>query len=120
MKEISEKISSLCRKYDNFTTAIRDIEELNRIFCKEIQILLSTRVTDSDRNDVLSCSNYYRTNVQEMVKHWSESNLEKESTKRRENCIKCGTSFLISVNSRIGTKLRMKTLQTHMKIGKTN
>lgn len=85
LEEISEKISTLCSKYDNFTTAIRDMEELNRIFREEVQMLLSTRVTDSDRNDVLSCSDNYRTNVQEMVKHWSEINLEKETyEKKRE------------------------------------
>lgn len=85
LEEISEKIFTLCSKYDNFTTAIRDMEELNRIFREEVQMLLSTRVTDNDRNDVLSCSDSYRTNVQEMVKHWSEINLEKETyEKKRE------------------------------------
>lgn len=83
-EKISEKISTLCRKYDNFTTAIRNMEELNRIFREEVQILLSTRVTDSDKNDVLSGSDNYRTNVQEMVKHWSEINLEKETYEKKK------------------------------------
>lgn len=119
LEEISEKISTLCSKYDNFTTAIRDMEELNRIFREEVQMLLSTRVTDSDRYDVLSCSDNYRTNVQEMVKHWSEINLEKETYENKRELHTVWNKLLNQRNKRIGTQLRMKTLQTRTKIGKT-
>lgn len=59
------------------------MEELNRIFREEVQMLLSTKVTDSDKNDVLTCSVNYRTNVQEMAKHWSDINLEKETYEKK-------------------------------------
>lgn len=73
-------------------------------------MLHSTRGTDSDRNDVLSCSDNYRTNVQEMVKHWRYINLEKETYKKKRELHTVWYRLPNQRKQRIGTQLRMKNL----------
>jgi hypothetical protein len=83
LEEISGKLSTLCSKYDLLTAAFQDMETQTKCYREKVELLLSkssdvNRVTSEEFNN-----QEYRTNAQEIVREWSEINLEKEAYKKR-------------------------------------